>query len=218
MSFLGLDALSAVLLVPIAAATILIVLPGYVLSARLNVVASLVTLGAAVLLFFERPAPGQYLQVDDLNVVFIVLNTFVGFTTSVFSASYIAHEIEIGRLTPTYLRFYHAMYQTMMFGMNLALVANSIGLMWVAVELATLTTVLMVGIYRTSEALEAAWKYFILGSVGIALALFGTILVYMAARPVVGEGVDAMTWTILVANASGFDPALLNLAFIFLLL
>ena len=218
MSFLGLDALGAVLLVPIAAATILIVLPGYVLSARLNVVASLVTLGAAVLLFFERPAPGQYLHVDDLNVVFIVLNTFVGFTTSVFSASYIAHEIEIGRLTPTYLRFYHAMYQTMMFGMNLALVANSIGLMWVAVELATLTTVLMVGIYRTSEALEAAWKYFILGSVGIALALFGTILVYMAARPVVGEGVDAMTWTILIANASGFDPALLNLAFIFLLL
>ena len=218
MSFLGLDALGAVLLVPIAAATILIVLPGYVLSARLNVIASLVTLGAAVLLFFERPAPGQYLHVDDLNVVFIVLNTFVGFTTSVFSASYIAHEIEIGRLTPAYLRFYHAIYQTMMFGMNLALVANSIGLMWVAVELATLTTVLMVGIYRTSEALEAAWKYFILGSVGIALALFGTILVYMAARPVVGEGVDAMTWTILVANASGFDPALLNLAFIFLLL
>ena len=218
MSFLGLDALGAVLLVPIAAATILIVLPGYVLSARLNVIASLVTLGAAVLLFFERPAPGQYLHVDDLNVVFIVLNSFVGFTTSVFSASYIAHEIEIGRLTPAYLRFYHAMYQTMMFGMNLALVANSIGLMWVAVELATLTTVLMVGIYRTSEALEAAWKYFILGSVGIALALFGTILVYMAARPVVGEGVDAMTWTILVANASGFDPALLNLAFIFLLL
>ena len=158
------------------------------------------------MLFFERPAPGPYLHVDDLNVVFIVLNTFVGFTTSVFSASYIAHELEIGRLTPAYLRFYHAMYQTMMFGMNLALVANSIGLMWVAVELATLTTVLMVGIYRTSEALEAAWKYFILGSVGIALALFGTILVYMAARPVVGEGVDAMTWTILIAQRVGFRP------------
>jgi hydrogenase-4 component F len=158
------------------------------------------------------------LQIDDLNVVFIVLNTFVAFTTSVFSASYIAHELEIGRLSTGYLRFYHAMYQVMMFGMNLALVANSIGLMWVAVELATLTTVLMVGIYRTPEALEAAWKYFILGSVGIALALFGTILVYMAARPVVGEGVDAMTLTILVANAHKLDPALLNLAFVFLLL
>ncbi|MFL5143447.1 MAG: proton-conducting transporter membrane subunit, partial [Microvirga sp.] len=218
MSFLGLDALGAVLLVPMAAAAALLALPGYVLSSRLNVAASLVTLVAAVLLLFERPAPGPYLHVDDLNVVFIVLNTFVGFTTSVFSASYIAHELETGRLTPAYLRFYHAMYQMMMFGMNLALVANSIGLMWVAVELATLTTVLMVGIYRTSEALEAAWKYFILGSVGIALALFGTILVYMAARPIVGEGVDAMTWTILIANAAGFDPALLNLAFIFLLL
>src|SRR3546814_13559396 len=78
--------------------------------------------------------------------------------------------------------------------MNLALLANNIGLMWVAIELATLTTVLMVGIYRTHEALEAAWKYFILGSVGIALALFGTILVYMAARPVIGEGPDGMVW------------------------
>ena len=110
------------------------------------------------------------------------LSTFVGFTTSVFSASYIGHELETGRLTPGYLRFYHAMFQLMMFGMNLALMANNIGLMWVAIELATLTTIMMVGIYRTHEALEAAWKYFILGSVGIALALFGTILVYLAAR------------------------------------
>jgi len=110
------------------------------------------------------------------------------------------------------------MYQIMMFGMNLAFVSNNIGLMWVAVELATLTTVLMVGLYRTPEALEAAWKYFILGSVGIALALFGTILVYMAAQPVVGEGGEAMVWTTLVANAAAFDPALLNLAFVFLIL
>jgi hydrogenase-4 component F len=214
----GIDALDAVLLVPIAAAALLVLLPGYLFSSRLNVIASLLTLAAAVMLLFVRPPAGPYLQIDDLNVVFIVLNTFVGFSTSVFSASYIAHELEIGRLTPGYLRFYHAMYQLMMFGMNLALVANSIGLMWVALELATLTTVLMVGIYRTPEALEAAWKYFILGSVGIALALFGTILVYMAARPVVGEGLDAMTWTVLVANANKLDPALLNLAFIFLLL
>jgi hydrogenase-4 component F len=110
------------------------------------------------------------------------------------------------------------MYQVLMFAMNLALIANNIGVMWVAIELATLTTVMMVGIYRTHEALEAAWKYFILGSVGIALALFGTILIYMAARPVVGEGLDAMVWSVLVARAAGFDPALLDLAFVFLLL
>jgi hydrogenase-4 component F len=197
----------------------LAVLPGYRLTARLNVLAALITLLASASLFFlPRPEPGQYLFIDDLNIVFIVLSTFVAFTTSVFSASYIAHELETGKLTPTYLRFYHAMYQLLMFGMNLALLANNIGLMWVAIELATLTTVLMVGIYRTAEALEAAWKYFILGSVGIALALFGTILVYMAARPIVGEGTDAMVWTVLMGRVATFDPALLNLAFVFLLL
>ena len=212
------DAVSAVLLIPVLAAALLVALPGYRLSATLNVIATFLTLLAAVSLFFGRPQPGAYLLVDDLNNVFIVLTTFVGFTTSVFSASYIAHEIEIGRLTSTTVRFYHAMYQVLMFAMNLALVANNIGLMWVAIELATLTTVLMVGIYRTHEALEAAWKYFILGSVGIALALFGTILVYMAARPIVGEGLDAMVWTVLVTRAKDFDPALLNVAFVFLLL
>jgi hydrogenase-4 component F len=219
MNGLSFDAVTAVLAIPIGAAGVLALLPDYRMTARLNVAASFLTMLAALSLFgADRSPPGRYLLVDDLNIVFIALNTFVGFTTSLFSASYIAHELERGRLTPVYLRFYHAMYQIMMFGMNLAFVSNNIGLMWVAVELATLTTVLMVGIYRTHEALEAAWKYFILGSVGIALALFGTILVYMAAQPVVGEGQDAMVWTLLVERASAFDPALLNVAFVFLML
>jgi hydrogenase-4 component F len=212
------DPITAILVIPAASAMLLVLLPGYWLTARLNVLAALLTFVAALSLLVVRPAPTAYLFVDDLNVVFIVLSTFVGFTTSAFSASYIAHELEIGRLTRQYLRFYHAMYQTLMFSMNLGLLANSIGLMWVAIELATLTTVLMVGIYRTHEALEAAWKYFILGSVGIALALFGTILVYMAARPVIGEGNDAMVWTALVEKAAGFSPELLNVAFVFLML
>ncbi len=218
MTGLPFDGLSAVLAIPLIAAAMLAILPGYRGTALLSVLASFLTLLAALTLFVARPESGPLLLIDDLNIVFIVLNTFVGFTTSVFSASYIAHELETGRLTPTHLRFYHAMYQAMMFAMNLALVANNIGLMWVAIELATLTTVLMVGIYRTPEALEAAWKYFILGSVGIALALFGTILFYVSAEPVVGEGLDAMTWTILIERVAEFDPALLNVAFVFLLL
>src|SRR3954469_17855297 len=214
----GLDAVTAVLLIPALGAAVLALLPAYRLTAVLNVLAAFLSFVAALSLFFERPGAGRYLLVDDLNNVFIVLTTFVGFTTSVFSASYIGHELDTGRLTPANLRFYHAMYQMLMFAMNLALVANNIGLMWVAIELATLTTVLMVGIYRTHEALEAAWKYFILGSVGIALALFGTILIYMAAKPVIGEGLNAMVWTVLVRHAATFDPALLNVAFVFLLL
>ncbi|HLY87988.1 MAG TPA: hydrogenase 4 subunit F [Acetobacteraceae bacterium] len=207
-----------ILLIPLIAAAALAFIPNYRLSARGNVAASGITFVAALLLLLDRPSTGRFLAVDDLNIVFILLNTFVGFTTSAFSASYIGHELETRRLTPSYLRFYHAMFQVMLFGMNLALLANNIGLMWVAVELATLTTVMMVGIYRTHEAIEAAWKYFILGSVGIALALFGTILVYLAARPVIGEGLDAMVWTTLLVRAHDFDPALMNIAFVFLLL
>lgn len=210
--------IAGVLIVPAIAAALLALLPGYRVTARLNVMATALTLICSVALLLIKPQPSSYLLLDDLNGTFIVLTTFVGFTTSIFSASYIGHELDTGRLTPRFVRFYHAMYQVLMFAMNLALVANNIGLMWVAIELATLTTVLMVGIYRTHEALEAAWKYFILGSVGIALALFGTILVYMAARPVVGEGLDAMVWSVLVAHASAFDPALLDVAFVFLLL
>jgi len=218
IDWLSAHGITPILAIPFAAAALLLFLPDYRLSARLNAGSALLTLLAALTLLVHKPAPGDYLLVDDLNIVFIVLNTFVGFTAAVFSASYIGHELEIGRLTAKHLRFYHAMYQILLFGMNLALLANNIGLMWVAIELSTLTTVLMVGIYRTPEALEAAWKYFILGSVGIALALFGTILVYMAAQPVVGEGPGGMIWTVLIAHAASLDPALLNLAFVFLLL
>src|SRR5258708_7126724 len=149
MSVHSFDPVAAVLFIPIGSAAFLALLPGYRLTARLNVVASLATFLSALSLFvIERPQTGPYVQIDDLNIVFIVLNTLVGFTTSIFSASYIAHELETGRLTPVYLRFYHAMYQTMMFGMNLAFVSNNIGLIWVPVAIATLTTLLMAAIHR----------------------------------------------------------------------
>jgi hydrogenase-4 component F len=212
------DGLSAILFIPAVSAVFLGIVPDYRVASFLNALASLITFGAACTLLGDGRPSGPYFHVDDLNVVFIVLNTFVAFTTSVFSASYVPHEVATGKLTRYNLRFYHPMYQLLALAMNVALSANNIGLMWVAIELATLTTVAMVGIYRTPEAIEAAWKYFILGSVGIALALFGTILVYMAARPAVGEGLDGMTWTILIQRSPEFDPALLNLAFVFLML
>jgi len=215
---LPIDPAQATLIVPACAALLLVIVPFSRLGAGINMLASFLTFAAALALLVVRPAAGALLAVDDLNVVFVVINTLVGFTTSIFSAGYIAHEVEIGRLTPRYLRFYHAMFQFLMGSMNLALLTDITGLMWVAVEFATLTTVLMVSLYRTREALEASWKYFILGSVGIALALFGTILVYMAAQPIVGDGLPAMTWGTLLANAARFDPALLNIAFAFLLL
>ena len=92
-----LDALSGVLLIPALSACVLAALPGYRLTSALNILATLLTLLTALSSFVVEPESGPYLLLDDLNRVFIVLTTFVAFTTSVFSASYIGHEIEIGR-------------------------------------------------------------------------------------------------------------------------
>ncbi len=207
----------AIVIVPAIAVPILALIGNYRLGALLNVLASGLTLAAGISLLFGERSRSDLIILDDFNIFLVVLTTFVGFTTSVFSASYIAHELETGRITPTFLRFYHAMYQAMIGAMNVALVANNIGLMWVGVEVATISTVMMVGIYRTPEAIEAAWKYFILGSVGISLAFFGTILIYLVAESVVGSGLPAMAWDVLVKNAAQLDSKLLSLAFVFLL-
>ena len=204
--------------IPFAAAAGLALVPGYRVSATANVVAMFATFLAGLSLLAAPHQAGSYFILDDMNILFILLNTLVGFTASLFSASYIGHEIETGKLTPLLVRFYHAMFLAMMGAMNLALTANNVGLLWVGLELATLITVVMVGLYRTPAAIEAAWKYFILGSVGISLAFFGTILIYLAGQKPLGEGLPAMTWSLLQGAASDLDPALLNLAFVFLLI
>jgi hydrogenase-4 component F len=107
------------------------------------------------------------------------------------------------------------MYQALIGAMSLALVANDMGLLWVGLEIATLVTVMMVGIYRTPAAIEAAWKYFILGSVGIALAFFGTILLYLAGQGALGDGLPALAWNRLHQASASLDPALLSLSFVF---
>ena len=101
--------------------------------------------------------------------------------------------------------------------MLLALLTNNVGVLWIAMELATLSTVLLVSLYRTPTAIEAAWKYFILCGVGIALALFGTVLLYFAAERVLGEGGEALLWTNLNQVSGQLEPTVLRLAFVFLL-
>jgi len=209
--------LDAILWIPAVAIAVLALVPSYRLGAAINIVAAGLTFLAGVSLLFADRTRSDVLIIDDFNIFLVTITTFVAFTTSIFSASYIGHEIETGRLTPVFLRFYHALYQTMIGAMNVALVANNIALMWVGLEVATLSTVMMVGIYRTPEAVEAAWKYFILGSVGIALAFFGTILVYLVAQEVLGEGLPAMAWDLMMQKAGQLDPRLLSLAFVFLL-
>jgi hydrogenase-4 component F len=207
----------AIVGIPVISALLLALIPNYKITAAGNVIASGLTFAASLSLLTLPQTADTYVILDSLNIFFIILNTLVGFTTSAFSASYVGHEIETGHLTPFSVRFYHAMFQGMMAAMNMALLANNIGVMWVGLEVATLMTVIMVGIYQTPNALEAAWKYFILGIVGISLAFFGTILVYLAGQNALGEGLGAMTWSRLLVAAPDLDAALLNLAFVFLL-
>lgn len=154
--------------------------------------------------------------IDALNVFLVALTAFVGLTTAIFSRPYMRIEQDRGKMTPPRMRLYHSMYQLFSFTMLLALTTNNLGLLWVAMEAATLTTVLLVSVYRTPASLEAAWKYFILCGVGIAQALFGTVLLYMAAEKVVGGDSGALLWTNLDAIKAQLDPDIITLAFAFL--
>jgi hydrogenase-4 component F len=217
------DLFVLMLAIPLVGGVLLTVAGERAWAPNLNMLASLGTFLAAALLTVEvvangpRFAIGEQFFIDSLNVFFVALTAFVGLTTSIFSGPYMKNEREHGRLTAARLRLYKGMYQLFMFTMLAALTTNNLGLLWVMMEAATLTTVLLVSLYRTPASLEAAWKYFILCGVGIAQALFGTILLYFAAERVLGHSGTALLWTHLVEVKAQLDPAVMALAFIFLL-
>ena len=156
--------------------------------------------------------------IDPLNVFLVTLTAFVSLTTAIFSRPYMRVEQDHGKMTPKRMRLYHSMYQLFSFTMLLGLTTNNLGIIWVAMEAATLTTVLLVSVYRTPASLEAAWKYFILCGVGIAQALFGTILVYMAADKVLGSEHATLLWTSLSDIKGQLDPTIMTLACVFLVI
>src|SRR5438874_8965004 len=213
----------AVLCIPLVGALLLAAVGERDEAPMVNVVVCGVTLAAAAALTVRVISEGPLLVldrlffVDSFNVFLVALTAFVGFTTSIFSNPYMRIEREHGRLTAARLRLYHSMFQLFNFTMLLALLTNNMGILWVAMEAATLTTVLLVSLYRTPASLEAAWKYFILCGVGIAQALFGTILLYFAAERLLGAEGGALLWTELNNVKSQLEPTVLSLAFVFLL-
>ncbi len=211
-----------VLGIPLLGAGVLALTGHHAFARNVNVAFSLGTLIAACLLTVQVVAEGpvfvwdKQFFIDPLNVFLVTLTAFVGFTTAIFSRPYMRVEQDKGKMTPHRMRLYHGMYQLFSFTMLLALTTNNLGILWVAMEAATLTTVLLVSVYRTAASLEAAWKYFILCGVGIAQALFGTVLLYMAAEKVLGPHGATLLWTSLNAIKTQLDPAIVTLAFAFL--
>ena len=208
---------------PVAGALVLAAIGHRDQAAMVNVIVCLATFLSAVALTIRVISHGPLLVLDRLffvdpfNVFLVALTAFVGFTTSIFSRPYMSIEREHGRLTHARLRLYHSMFQVFNFTMLLALLTNNMGILWVAMEAATLATVLLVSLYRTPASLEAAWKYFILCGVGIAQALFGTILLYFAAEKLLGAEGGALLWTELNTVKGQLEPTVLSLAFVFLL-
>jgi len=198
------------ILTPLLGAALCAALPPH--AARLNIATSAVTLLLALLLLGAAPGEG-WLRADALNTPLVLIAAIVGFSTAIFSAQDIAHE----GFDASRSRAYHAAFQGFMAAHFLALLADNLGIMWVAIEAGTLACVLMVALHRTPAAIEAAWKFFILCGVGIALALFGLIVLALAAQPVAGHAEGQLSFTVLRSLAARADPDLLNLAFVFLL-
>jgi hydrogenase-4 component F len=216
------EALFLVLGIPLAGSVFLALAGHRSFAPEANVGFSLGTFAAACVLTAQVVSGGPLFAwdreffIDPLNVFLVSLTAFVGLTTAIFSRPYMRVEQDHGRMTPPRLRLYHSMYQLFNCTMFLALTSNNIGILWVAMEAATLTTVLLVSVYRTAASLEAAWKYFILCGVGIAQALFGTVLLFMAAEKIAGSGGGSLLWTSLDAVKGQLDPNIVTLAFAFL--
>jgi len=156
------------------------------------------------------------LYVDALSALLILVVSLVGFASLLYSIDYLGrsgspHEASLPRL-----RRYYLYVLLFLFTMYLVAEANNLGILWVALEGTTLASALMVRYYQTRRALEASWKYLILCSAGLAFALFGTLLLFLASVRALGLGGSGLDWTTLVAAGSQLDPGLVRLALVFL--
>ncbi len=154
---------------------------------------------------------------DAFSAFIVLIVAVVGFVASMYSIGYMGHELKHGNMDEKRLRMYYGLFHIFMFTMLLVGVTNNLGL-WIAIEMTTLVSALMMILYSKKSSVEAAWKYIIICTVGITFALFGTILTYFAAVKILGENGDALNWTSLVAVADQFDPTIMKLAFIFILI
>jgi len=211
------------LVIPLISSLLLAIIGDRKYAPEVNILGSAMTCAAGIMLAIQVYEQGPQLAWDDFffvdafSIYLSVLTAFVSMTTAIFSRRYMRREREHGTIGSRRMRFYHAMYQLFIFAMLLCLLTNNVGILWIAMELATLSTVLLVSLYRTPASIEAAWKYFILCGVGIALALFGTVLLYFAAEKVLGAGGAALHWTNLAQVSGQLEPTILSLAFVFLM-
>jgi hydrogenase-4 component F len=160
----------------------------------------------------------QLLRIDALGALMVAMLGFVGATGLLYAVGYMDEELARGHVSPRRYRLFFLLFDLFLMTMFAAVTADNIALMWIAIEGSTLAGALLVGFDRTKTALEAGWKFIILNFMGIALALFGTVLVYYASERVLGVDMDALSWFALAHAGAALDPTALKLAFIFVLI
>jgi hydrogenase-4 component F len=171
-----------------------------------------VALGQSLSLF------GSWLIVDPLGCIFLGLIVVVGLLTGLYSIGYLRHDIESGDITATDLSRYYGFFHLFLFTMALAVTSNNLVMMWVSIEATTLTSVFLVGFYGRKTSLEAAWKYVVICTVGVAFGLYGTVLVFANANAVLANAHSAILWTEVVKHAASLDHSTIPIAFAFVLI
>lgn len=160
----------------------------------------------------------KWLHLDSLTALFLAILGIVSFITGLYSVGYMRHEVDDGAISVNGLCNYYGFFHLFIFTMLLVITSNNLIMMWAAIEATTLSSAFLVGAYGQRSSLEAAWKYIIICSVGVAFGLFGTILVYANATTFLPNPDDAIFWTEVLKHASELDPTLMKLAFVFVLI
>jgi len=155
---------------------------------------------------------------DGLSALFTILICSVAMTASLYSRSYLRKEAEEETITRKDERLYYTMFHLFVAAMLSTCVVNSMGILWISIEATTLVSAFLVGLYRKKSSMEAAWKYLMICSVGITLALMGITLVYASSVDVLGDDPAALNWTVLYSVAPSLDPDLMRMAFILILI
>ncbi len=160
----------------------------------------------------------EFLRADALSAWMVLLIAVVSLATSLYAVRYFRRELAEAAVTERRFREFYVLTPLFTTGMLLVVLANNLGVMWIAVEATALSSVLLVALYNRKSSLEAAWKYVMLGGLGLVLALFGTIFIYAAAvGRTGGETLPSFNWSRLLALAPRLDPHLITLAFLFAL-
>jgi hydrogenase-4 component F len=175
--------------------------------------------GAGVSTEGKLVALNGFLRADALSAVVVGLTAFVALVCGIYAVGYFRRDLRDQRITEKQLRLYYVLTPIFVCAMLVAALADNLGVMWVAIESTTLASVLLVTFYNQKTSFEAGWKYAIIGSVGISLALFGTVVTYSSAVHVLPEKAsNGMSWSVLAEIAEKLDPRAMRLAFVLVLL